>query len=70
VSGFLSPRSGRGTLRSPAATWTAAELERHIIGLAIALFTGVESAPGAIPATVGAAYTLLALMAKGAFGRT
>ena len=45
------------------------DLERHIVGLAITRFTGVEPAAEAIPTTVGAAYTLLSQITKGAFGR-
>jgi len=43
-------------------------LERAIMGLAMARFNGTEPTPDAIPATVGAAYTLLSQIAKGAFG--
>ena len=46
------------------------ELERHIVGLAMARFNGVEPTPESIPTTVGAAYTLLAQITRGAFGRT
>ena len=46
------------------------ELERHIVGLAMARFNGVEPTDAQIPTTVGAAYTLLAQITKGAFGRS
>ncbi|MEO8304872.1 MAG: alkaline phosphatase family protein [Betaproteobacteria bacterium] len=43
-------------------------LERDMMGLAMARFTGAEPAAGAIPGTVGEAYTLLSQIAGGAFG--
>jgi hypothetical protein len=45
------------------------DLERHIVGLAMAQFNKVEPTPDQIPRTVGAAYALLLSLAQGAFGR-
>jgi hypothetical protein len=44
------------------------DLEHHIVGIALARFTGTEPAQEAIPKTVGEAYTALATITKGAFG--
>ena len=44
------------------------ELERHLVGLAMAWFNGVEPAASDIPTTLGAAYLLLRQLAQGAFG--
>jgi phospholipase C len=44
------------------------DLERAIVGLAMAHFTGVEPTADTMPTTLGAAYTLLRRLAKGAFG--
>jgi len=46
------------------------ELERHIVGLAMAQFTGVEPTEASIPTTIGEAYALLKPLTAGAFGRT
>ena len=44
------------------------DLERHLVGLTMAWFNGVEPARADIPTTLGAAYTLLRRLAQGAFG--
>ena len=44
------------------------DLERDIVGLAMAYFNGVEPAQAAIPTTIGDAYALLQQLAAGAFG--
>jgi phospholipase C len=44
------------------------DLERHLVGLTMAWFNGVEPADADIPTTLGAAYTLLRQLAQGAFG--
>ncbi|MEP6943415.1 MAG: alkaline phosphatase family protein [Betaproteobacteria bacterium] len=44
------------------------DLSRNILGLAMAYFLGREPAAEEIPTTVGAGYTLLAQIARGAFG--
>jgi len=46
------------------------DLEHHIVGIALARFTGAEPAQEAIPKTVGEAYAALAPITKGAFGGT
>ncbi|MBS0320053.1 MAG: hypothetical protein JSR18_05895 [Proteobacteria bacterium] len=45
------------------------ELERHIVGIAMAYFTGVEPTDATIPRTAGEAYALLKPLVGDTFGR-